>query len=78
MFDDKLCWLCGFSYENTPKYNTFNYFREKLGKDSILDFSGGKMPLFHSMIDMKLNMSYLYLSKPSPEKSIRLILPFIE
>ncbi|MEO0294286.1 MAG: transposase, partial [candidate division WOR-3 bacterium] len=30
-FDGRLSFLCGFSYGETPKHNTFHYFRERLG-----------------------------------------------
>jgi len=33
MFDGRLCYLCGFSYGNTPKHNTFHYFRMRLGEE---------------------------------------------
>jgi len=32
-FDGRLCYLCGFSYGNTPKHNTFHYFRMRLGEE---------------------------------------------
>lgn len=32
-FDGRLTYLCGFSYGETPKHNTFHYFRERLGKE---------------------------------------------
>ncbi|GAB6184201.1 hypothetical protein JCM13991_19420 [Thermodesulfovibrio hydrogeniphilus] len=36
-FDGRLCFLCGFSYGNTPKHNTFHYFRQRLGVDTFHD-----------------------------------------
>jgi len=30
-FDGRLTFLCGFSYGETPKHNTFHYFRERVG-----------------------------------------------
>lgn len=30
-FDGRLSFLCGFSYGETPKHNTFHYFRKRLG-----------------------------------------------
>lgn len=38
-FDGRLAYLCGFSYGETPKHNTFHYFRKKLGTE-----------LFHQII----------------------------
>lgn len=35
MFDGRLCYLCGFSYGNTPRHNTFHYFRERLGEETF-------------------------------------------
>lgn len=32
-FDGRLSFLCGFSYGETPKHNTFHYFRERLGSE---------------------------------------------
>ncbi len=32
-FDGRLAFLCGFSYGETPKHNTFHYFRNRIGKE---------------------------------------------
>ena len=32
-FDGRLSFLCGFSYGETPKHNTFHYFRKRLGSE---------------------------------------------
>lgn len=32
-FDGRLAFLCGFSYGDTPKHNTFHYFRKRIGKE---------------------------------------------
>ena len=31
-FEGRLCYLCELSYGNTPKHNTFHYFRMRLGE----------------------------------------------